>query len=192
MKSLFFFLLFSLFWGSRVNTLPQWLKDNVVITVDSAYSPVYPEDTVNYIGYVYLEITVINRSDSVLCVSMPEIPSPPPSEWDGFDCFGVFRSDTLELRTHYSSMVLEPNTLETRQYNYGLVKIDSLYHKYHYTSTRKFVQDLVRESRYYFIFNKRDTCMVDRDSSLQVEFRENPDDLYWGLERVLRKEKLSE
>ena len=192
MKSVFLFLLLSLFWCGHKITLPQSLKDRVQITVDSAYSPVYPEDTVDYIGYVYLEITVINRSDSVVWVYMPQIPPPPPSEWNGFDCFGVFRSDTLELTTEYCSMILEPNTLEARQYSYGVGKIDTLYKKYHYASTRKFIRDLVRESRYYFILNQRDTCIAEENPGLNVEFRDNPDDMYWGVPGVLRREKLSE
>ena len=47
------------------------------------------------------DITVINRSDSVVTVYMPEIPPPPPIERVGFDCYGIFRSDTLELGTFY-------------------------------------------------------------------------------------------
>ena len=93
--------MFSLFGRGDKITSSKPLKDSVRITVDRAYSPVYPEDTINYIGYVYLEITVINRSDNVICVYMPQIPPPPPSERDGFDCFGVFQSDTLELCTAY-------------------------------------------------------------------------------------------
>ena len=192
MKSIFLFLLFSLFGRGDKITSSKPLKDSVRITVDRAYSPVYPEDTINYIGYVYLEITVINRSDNVICVYMPQIPPPPPSERDGFDCFGVFQSDTLELCTAYCSLILEPNTLETRQYSYGFIKLDTLYKKYHYTSTREFIRDLVRESRYYFILNKRDTCKAEENPSLNVEFWENPDDMYWGVPGVLRKEKLPE
>ena len=51
---------------------------------------------------------------------------------------------------------------------------------------------LVRESRYYFILNKRDTCRAEENPSLNVEFWENPDDMYWGVPGVLRKEKLPE
>ncbi|WP_419015633.1 hypothetical protein, partial [Odoribacter laneus] len=37
-------------------------------------------------------------------------------------------------------------------------------------SPQKFLQDLVRESRYYFIFDRRDTCMVESDSTLEIQF----------------------
>ena len=73
----------------------------------------------SFIGMVFLDITVINRSDIVVTVYMPEIPPPPPSERDGFDCYGIFRSDTLELGTIYSSLILEPNTLEQVSHTAG-------------------------------------------------------------------------
>ena len=171
-------------------------KDGITITIDSVYSDQYPEGNY-FIGMVFLNITVINRSDSVVTVYMPEIPPPPPSERDGFDCYGIFRSDTLELGTIYSSLILEPNTLESRQYIYGNGKLDTLYEKYGYPSPQKFLQDLVRESRYYFIFDRRDTCMVESDSTLEIQFlgRFGEEEGWveegeWIEVRPLRKEKL--
>lgn len=140
---------------------------------------------------VFLNITVINRSDSVVTVYMPEIPPPPPIERFGFDCYGIFRSDTLELGTIFSSLILEPNTLESRQYIYGNRKLDTLYEKYGYHSPQKFLQDLVRESRYYFIFDRRDTCMVESDSTLEIQFLGRfGEEGEWIEVRPLRKEKL--
>ena len=165
-------------------------KDGVTITIDKVYSNQYPEGNY-FIGMVFLNITVINRSDSVVTVYMPEIPPPPPIERFGFDCYGIFRSDTLELGTIFSSLILEPNTLESRQYIYGNRKLDTLYEKYGYPSPQKFLQDLVRESRYYFIFDRRDTCMVESDSTLEIQFLGClGEEREWIEVRPLRKEKL--
>ena len=165
-------------------------KDGVTITIDKVYSNQYPEGNY-FIGMVFLNITVINRSDSVVTVYMPEIPPPPPIERVGFDCYGIFRSDTLELGTIFSSLILEPNTLESRQYIYGNRKLDTLYEKYGYPSPQKFLQDLVRESRYYFIFDRRDTCMVESDSTLEIQFLGClGEEREWIEVRPLRKEKL--
>ena len=142
-------------------------KDGITITIDSAYSNQYPKGNY-FIGMVFLDITVINRSDSVVTVYMPNIPAPQLPH--GFDCYGIFRSDTLELGTIFSSLILEPNTLESRQYIYGNGKLYTLYEKYGYPSPQKFLQDLVRESCYYFIFDRRDTCMVESDSTLEIRF----------------------
>ena len=142
---------------------------------------------------VFLNITVTNRSDSVVWVYMPHIPPPPPSERNGFDCFGVFRSDTLELATICCSLVLEPNTLESRQYIYGTRMLDTLYQKYDYRSPQKFLQDLVRESSYYFIFNRRDTCRIEPDPALDIQFLGRlGEEGEWIEVRPLRREKISE
>ena len=167
MKLLKILFLIILFFPEREIVFGKNQKDGVTITIDSVYSDQYPEGNY-FIGMVFLNITVINRSDSVVTVYMPNIPAPQLPH--GFDCYGIFRSDTLELGTIYSSLILEPNTLESRQYIYGNGKLYTLYEKYGYPSPQKFLQDLVRESRYYFIFDRRDTCMVESDSTLEIQF----------------------
>ena len=68
-----------------------------------------------------------------------------------------------------------------------------LYEKYGYHSPQKFLQDLVRESRYYFIFDRRDTCMVESDSTLEIQFLGRfGEEGEWIEVRPLRKEKLPE
>ena len=53
------------------------------------------------------------------------------------------------------------------------------------------MQDLVRESRYYFIFDRRDTCMVESDSTLEIQFLGRfGEEGEWIEVRPLRKEKL--
>ena len=197
MKLFKILFLIILFFPEREIVFGKSQKDGITITIDSAYSNQYPKGNY-FIGMVFLDITVINRSDSVVTVYMPEIPPPPPSERDGFDCYGIFRSDTLELGTIYSSLILEPNTLESRQYIYGNGKEDTLYEKYGYPSPQKFLQDLVRESRYYFIFDRRDTCMVESDSTLEIQFLGYfgedgwVEEGEWMKALPLRKEKLPE
>ena len=190
MKLLKILFLIILFFPEREIVFGKNQKDGITITIDSVYSNQYPEGNY-FIGMVFLDITVINRSDSVVTVYMPEIPPPPPIERVGFDCYGIFRSDTLELGTIFSSLILEPNTLESRQYIYGNRKLDTLYEKYGYRSPQKFLQDLVRESRYYFIFDRRDTCMVESDSTLEIQFLGRfGEEGEWIEVRPLRKEKL--
>ena len=190
MKLIRILFLISVFLGEMGIVSGKSRKDGVTITIDKVYSNQYPEGNY-FIGMVFLNITVINRSDSVVTVYMPEIPPPPPIERVGFDCYGIFRSDTLELGTIFSSLILEPNTLESRQYIYGNGKLDTLYEKYGYPSPQKFLQDLVRESRYYFIFDRRDTCMVESDSTLEIQFLGClGEEREWIEVRPLRKEKL--
>ena len=100
MKLLKILFLIILFFPEREIVFGKSQKDGITITIDSAYSNQYPEGNY-FIGMVFLDITVINRSDSVVTVYMPEIPPPPPIERVGFDCYGIFRSDTLELGTFY-------------------------------------------------------------------------------------------
>lgn len=190
MKLLKILFLIILFFAESEIVFGKSQKDGITITIDSVYSNQYPEGNY-FIGMVFLNITVINRSDSVVTVYMPEIPPPPPIERFGFDCYGIFRSDTLELGTIFSSLILEPNTLESRQYIYGNGKEDTLYEKYGYNSPQKFLQDWVRESRYYFIFDRRDTCMVESDSTLEIQFLGClGEEREWIEVRPLRKEKL--
>ena len=188
MKLLKILFLIILFFPEREIVFGKNQKDGITITIDSVYSNQYPEGNY-FIGMVFLDITVINRSDSVVTVYMPNIPAPQLPH--GFDCYGIFRSDTLELGTIFSSLILEPNTLESRQYIYGNRKLDTLYEKYGYNSPQKFLQDLVRESRYYFIFDRRDTCMVESDSTLEIQFLGRfGEEGEWIEVRPLRKEKL--
>ena len=195
MKLFKILFLIILFFPEREIVFGKSQKDGITITIDSVYSDQYPEGNY-FIGMVFLNITVINRSDSVVTVYMPNIPAPQLPH--GFDCYGIFRSDTLELMTIFSSLILEPNTLESRQYIYGNGKLDTLYEKYGYPSPQKFLQDLVRESRYYFIFDRRDTCMVESDSTLEIQFLGRLGEDGWVEEgewievRPLRKEKLLE
>ena len=192
MKLIRFLFLISVFLGEIGIVSGKREKDGVTITIDKVYSDQYPEGNY-FMGMVFLNITVTNRSDSVVWVYMPQIPPPPPSERNGFDCFGVFRSDTLELTTIYRSLVLEPNTLESRQYIYGSRMLDTLYQKYDYRSPQKFLQDLVRESSYYFIFNRRDTCRIEPDPALDIQFLGRlGEEGEWIEVRPLRREKLSE
>ena len=190
MKLLKILFLIILFFPEREIVFGKNQKDGITITIDSVYSNQYPEGNY-FIGMVFLNITVINRSDSVVTVYMPNIPAPQLPH--GFDCYGIFRSDTLELGTIFSSLILEPNTLESRQYIYGNGKLYTLYEKYGYPSPQKFLQDLVRESRYYFIFDRRDTGMVKSDSTLEIQFLGClGEEGEWIEVRPLRKEKLPE
>ena len=73
----------------------------------------------------------------------------------------------------------------------GNGELDTLYKKYGYPSPQKFLQDLVRESRYYFIFDRRDTGMVKSDSTLEIQFLGClGEEGEWIEVRPLRKEKL--
>ena len=182
--------LISVFFGEIGIVSGKSQKDGVTITIDRVYSDQYPEGNY-FIGMVFLNITVTNRSDSVVTVYIPELPSLELRE--GFDCYGIFRSDTLELATDYCPLVLEPNTLESRQYIYGNRMLDTLYQKYDYRSPQKFLQDLVRESSYYFIFNRRDTCRIEPDPTLDIQFLGRlGEEGEWIEVRPLRREKLSE
>ena len=190
MKLFKILFLIILFFPEREIVFGKSQKDGITITIDSIYSNQYPEGNY-FIGMVFLNITVINRSDSVVTVYMPNIPAPQLPH--GFDCYGIFRSDTLELGTIFSSLILEPNTLESRQYIYGNGKLVTLYEKYGYPSPQKFLQDLVRESRYYFIFDRRDTCVLESDSTLEIQFLGRfGEEGEWIEVRPLRKEKIPE
>ncbi|WP_418310270.1 hypothetical protein, partial [Odoribacter laneus] len=65
MKLLKILFLIILFFPEREIVFGKSQKDGITITIDSVYSDQYPEGNY-FIGMVFLDITVINRSDSVV------------------------------------------------------------------------------------------------------------------------------
>ena len=181
MNRFLYFIIFGMLFGFHGCRKPESLVDKINIRIDRVYSNQYPDKYYplgeSFMGFLFLDITIENHSDSVVRIFMreypedPNIPSRHPSRLNG--AYGIYQGDTLEMEAH-RILNIPPHSFETRQFMYGNDWLEYLYNRGNYSTIPNFMETLFRNSHFYFVINERYVRKLEPSPDLNINFLGRP------------------